>query len=229
MHVIDDKGDQLRDVIESKDGAVARLIMRNGQPLTNEADQAEQARLKGMIASPSNFAKHIKNDETGRKIADDIIKLMPDAMIYTYTPGQPQTSQNPGSQQIVLDFEPNPKFKPPTTTSESLSGLQGRVWIDSKTRQLVRMEGNLFRPVNLGWGMLAHIYPGGKLTLDQTDAGGNRWIFTHFDQKVTVRALMVKNVNVRVNVSASDFQILPGPIPYQEAIKMLLATPLPTN
>ena len=28
------------------------------------------------------------------------------------------------------------------------------------------------RGVNFGWGMVAHIYPGGKLKLDQTNAGG---------------------------------------------------------
>ena len=46
--------------------------------------------------------------------------------------------------------------------------------------------------INFGWGMVAHIYPGGKLVLEQTDAGGGRWIFTHFTEQLTVRALMVK-------------------------------------
>jgi hypothetical protein len=41
-----------------------------------------------------------------------------------------------------------------------------------------------------------------------------------------VRALMVKTLTVRSNSSASNFQII-GPMSYQDAIRMMLATPLP--
>lgn len=227
MHVVDEKGNQTRDIIESKDGSVARLILRDGRPLTEDEDKAERQRLNDMLASPSDFAKHIKEDASGRKIADQMIRLMPDAMLYTYTPGQPQTGSNSGALQVVLDYKPNPAFKPPSLTAEALTGLQGRLWIDAKTRHLVRMEGSIFRGVNFGWGMLAHIYPGGRLVLEQTDAGAGRWIFTHFTEEVRVRALMVKTVTVHADISASAFQTLPGPISYQDAIQMLLNTPLP--
>ncbi len=188
MHVRDDKGEQVRDVIESKDGSVARLVQKNGHVLTADEDQAERERLESVIASPSDYYKHVRNEESGRKLADSIIRLMPDAMTFTYTPGQPQSGTNHGAPEIVMDYEPDPKWKPPTTTSAALTGLKGRMWLDAKTRQLVRMEGDIFQGVNFGWGMLAHIYPGGKLALEQTDAGGNRWIYTHFTQKVSVRA-----------------------------------------
>lgn len=226
MHVIDTKGDRVRDVIESKDGTVARLILKDGRPLTDEEDKGERQRLNDMLTSPSNYAKHVKNDASGRKIADSLLKLMPDAMLYTYAPGQPQTGKNPGSLEIVLDYKPNPKFSPPTTTAEALTGLQGRVWIDAKSRYVVRMEGSVFRGVNFGWGMLAHIYPGGKLVIEQTHAGGGRWIFTRFDEQLTIRALMVKTLNIKANIEASDFQTI-GPISYQDAIHLLLNTPLP--
>jgi hypothetical protein len=80
--------------------------------------------------------------------------------------------------------------------------------------------------VNFGWGMLAHIYPGGKLVLNQTDAGGNRWIFTDFSMQLTVRALMVKTLSVNSHVQASDFKTIPA-MSYQDAIHLLLAAPLP--
>jgi hypothetical protein len=228
MHVIDAKGDQIRDVIESKDGTVARLILKDGRPLTEDEDKAERERLTDMVASPSAYAKHVKNDGEGRKLADQLMRLMPDSMIYSYAPGQPQTGKNVGLQ-IVIDYEPNPKFSPPITAAEALTGLKGRLWIDAKSRQLVRMEGTIFRAVNFGWGMLAHIYPGGHLVLDQTNAGGSRWIFTRFVEDVNVRALMVKTIHIHTNVEASSFQTLPGPISYQDAIRMLLDTPLPTK
>jgi hypothetical protein len=227
MHSVNERGDRVRDVIESRDGTVARLILRDGKPLTEEEDNAERQRLNDMLASPSAFAKHIRNGESERKIADRLAPLMPDAMLYSYTPGQPQTGNNNGRLEVVLDYKPNPKFVPPNTEAEALTGLEGRVWIDAKTRHLVRMEGTVSHGVNFGWGMLAHIYPGGKLTLDQTSAGGDRWIFTHFSMTMNVRALMVKSLNLHSNVETSAYQTLPGPMSYQDAIHLLLDTPLP--
>lgn len=228
MHILDAKGDQVRDVVESRDGSVARLIFRDGKPLTEEQDKNERERLNNMVGDPAGFARHIKNNSSGKKIADQLIRLMPDAMIYTYVPGQPQTGKNPGMTEVVIDYEPNPKFHPPTTTAEALTGLRGRAWMDVKTKQIVRMEGEIFRGVNFGWGMLAHIYPGGHLVIEQADAGNGRWIFTHFTERVTVRALMVKTLNIKTDVDASNFQTVPA-MSYQDAIRMLLNTPLPAR
>lgn len=226
MHVVDAKGDQVRDVIESRDGTVARMILRDGKPLTEKQDRDERERLNDMLKHPDAFAKHIKDTESGKKIADQLMRLMPDAMIYTYVPGQPQTGRRPGITEIVLDYEPNPNFHPPSTTSEALTGLRGRAWIDMKTKTVVRMEGNIFRSVNFGWGMLAHIYPGGQLSLDQTEAPNDRWIFTHFKERISVRALMVKTLNIQADIDGWDFQAIPS-MSYQDAIRELLNTPLP--
>ena len=228
METVNEKGSQVRDVIESKDGTVARLILKDGRPLTPEQDEGERERLNDMIASPAAYAKHVKNGDSEKKMADTLVPLMPDAMINTYTPGQPQSGRNGGALEIVLDYKPNPKWVPPNTEAQALTGLEGRVWIDAKTRYVVRMEGTIFRGVNFGWGMLAHIYPGGKVVLNQTDAGGDRWIFTDFSMQLNVRALMVKTLNIHSTAKASGFQTL-EPLSYQDAIHLLLSTPLPNK
>jgi hypothetical protein len=226
--LIDAKGDELRDVIETKDGTVARLIMRDNRPLTAEEDQNERDRLNNLLGHPGDFSKHVKTQAAGKKIAIDLIKLMPDAMIYTYASGQPQTPKSP-DPQVVIDFTPNPKFNPPSLYSEGLLGLRGRMWIDAKTGEIVRIEGDIFQSINWGWGMLAHIYPGGKVDLEQTDASGPRWNMTQFHEQVTVKALMVKTLKVNAEGEVSCFQALPGPMSYTDAIHQLLSTPLPRN
>lgn len=234
VHVIDQHGDRTRNVIEAREGTVARTILRDGQPLTKAEDAAERERLSDMLSSPSVFARHIKNDAERKKLAVDLVKRMPDAMIYTYTPGQPQAltlqrtpADASSSAQVVLDYRPNPQWKPPTTTSEALTGLEGRMWIDPGSRQLLRMEGHIFQGVNLGWGMLAHIYPGGKLVLEQGDAGGGRWIYTHFTEEATVRALMLKTMSVHTDITSSAHHPLPAPVSYQDAIHRLLDAQTP--
>jgi hypothetical protein len=225
METTNEKGTQVRDVIESKDGTVARLILKDGKPLTPDQDKAEQQRLNDMIASPSAYFKHVKSSDSEKKMADTMVPMMPDAMINTYTPGQPQSGRNGGAREIVLDYKPNPKWVPPTTEAQALTGLEGRVWIDEKTHYLVRMEGTISHGVNFGWGMLAHIYPGGNLVLNQANVGGDRWIFTDFSMQLTVRALMLKTISIRSSAKASGFQAL-EPMSYQDAIRLLLAKPL---
>lgn len=226
QRTIDSRRDELRDVIESKDGTVARLLKRGDHPLTAEEDQAERDRLNGLIEHPSEFQSHVARDQKGKKQAIVMIRLMPEAMIYTYASDQ---TPAPGSSgpQVVIDYAPNPRFNPPTTESEALSGLRGRIWIDAKAKTIVRMTSEVFQAVNFGWGILAHVYPGGKVDVEQTNAVDGRWNMTSFHEHVTVKALMVKTISVNSEVHSFDFQQLPGSMSYQDAIRMLLATEPP--
>ena len=227
MHIRDAKGDQLRDIIESKDGAVARLIQRDGRPLTPDEDTAERERLQDMLDSPAAFSKHIKGDTTGKKTAVEVIRSVPDAMLFTYVPGQPQREHAAAGAppEVVIDFEPNPAYHAPTMAGEALTGLKGRAWIDPRTHFLTRMEGHIFQPVSLGL-VLAKIYPGGELLFEQAEVVPNRWLFTHFAEHLNIRALMVKTMKQNSDLEGSQHTEV-APMSYQDAIHTLLATPLP--
>lgn len=221
-HVVNQKGDRIRDVVESKDGSIARTLMEGGKPLSPEADEAERQRLQNLSASASDFAKHVKEDTTDKKLAADLIRLMPDAMIYTPAPGMADAHSPAGAHLVIFDFEPNPKWTPPSTTSEALTGLKGRVWIDASSGFVTRLDGEIFRSVNIGWGMLAHVYPGGKLSFEQVNVGNNRWIYSHFADQAHVRALLLKTIDISADITASNFQRLPGSLTFQQAIALLL-------
>src|SRR5260370_41272622 len=113
METTNERGKQVRDVIESKDGTVARLILKDGKPLTPEQDKAERQRLNDMIASPAAFAKHVKNTESEKSMADKLVPMIADAMINTYTPGQPRSGRNGGAPGNVLDHKPDTKCGSP--------------------------------------------------------------------------------------------------------------------
>jgi len=190
----------------------------------------EHDRLQAMLDSPSAYAKHEKGDATGKKTGADMIKLMPDAMIYTYAPGQPQRPNRvmhaDDLPEIVLDYKPNPAWTAPNMTADALTGIEGRLWIDAKTHYLIRIEGTVFRPINFGL-FLAHVYPGGKLTFEQTKASEQRWIFTRFTENVELRVL-VKTLKEDTDIGAEDFSTVPE-MSYQDAIKMLWATRCPQS
>lgn len=229
VHKVDERGDITRDVIESRDGSVARLVLRDGKPITAEEDAAERKRLEQMLESPSDFAKHHKKNSSARGYSSSLVKLMPEAMIYTYAPGQPQPA-GASSSQVVIDFKPDPKFKPPSMIADLLTGIEGRLWIDAKAHVLTRAEARVVHPVDFGWGVLARIYAGGTIEFEQSPIGNsNYWIYSRVDQNLRIREVMVKVAQHKGVMTASNLRLLPNNLSYQEAIHKLLDTPLPTH
>ena len=223
-HRVDDKNDVVRDVIETPDGNVARLILRDGHSLSREEDTAERSRLKGI--SKSSLQKKKKQESSGQSLAVDLIGAMPKAMLYSYAPGQPQ-SRSGAHDEIVLDYKPNPAFHPTSTPQEGLTGLEGRMWIDGKDHHLIRMDGHIIRNVNLAWGLVARIYPGGTIQMTQAKIGEGRFVYESLLMDLTIRELLVRTVHMKSMMRAENFQALPHTLSSDEAIRTLLDTPLP--
>jgi hypothetical protein len=222
----DARGDTTREYMETQEGMVARLVERNGQPLTAAEDAGERQRLQDQIDAPADFLKHHAHDKSQRADASQLVRLLPQAMLYSYAPGQPQP-EGAHSAQIVIDYKPNPAFHPPSTRAELLTGIEGRVWIDARSRRMTRIEGDVLRPVDFGYGLVARIFPGGKIMLEQTDAGGDRWVYSRLSEHIQVRVLLVKNLVQSTEASSWDFRLLPSHPHYQDAIKQLLAMQIP--
>jgi hypothetical protein len=200
------------------------MVERDGKPLSPDQDAAERARLNDILKSPQDYLKHEERGGAARNYSIQLLKLMPSAMIYTYASDQPQPSAD-ASRQVVIDFRPDPAFHPPTMISEVLTGLAGRIWIDSRTRTFTRIEGHVLRPVNFGWGFVAKIYPGASIKLEQKLVGGKRWVFSHLDEDLTIRAVMLHTVADKTSMTAWNFELLPAPMSFQQAVRSLLATP----
>jgi hypothetical protein len=227
MHKIDNKEDITREVIETREGSVARLIERNGQKLTAEEDAAERQRLNDILASPADFVRHHKRDDATRNDSIQLVQQMPQAMVFTYVPGQPQLLGTTG-RQIVIDFEPDKNYRTPETIDNLLTGVKGRMWIDAQSRRVVRIEGLIVQSVNFGWGILGKINQGGTIVLEQANATGERWIYSRLDTHLNMR-VVIKNIAMNDKMIASDFRPLPGPVSVQEAVHTLLAMPVPVR
>jgi hypothetical protein len=89
---------------------------------------------------------------------------------------------------------------------------------------MVHLDGHISHAVNIGWGMVAHIYPGGTVSVQQAGPIGNRWIVEHIVEQLTIRALMVKTLKQRMVFDTSGYQPVPA-MKFQQAVKMLLDTP----
>jgi len=223
---VDAKGDTTREIIETRDGNVARLVERDGKPLTAADDAGERNRLNDEINDPEAFIKHHKRDKAMRADIKSLVQLMPQAMIYIYAPGQPQRS-GIDPREIVIDFHPDPSFHPPTMEADLLTGIEGRAWIDPRSHCMTHIEARVLHAVNFGFGVVAKIFPGGTVVFEQTRAVGDRWAYSHMEEHLTTRVLLVKTLPENTVMTSSDFRPMPSLLPYQDAVRMLLAMQIP--
>ena len=219
VHRLDSKEDSVRDLVETRDGNVARTLSRNGATLSAAQEQAEAARLQALLSSAG--VRH-HPEETAGRYGLDLIGAMPAAMEYTWVSGQPQL-QHVNALQAVLDFKPRAGFQPATTTQSLLTGLAGRVWIDQDTHHLLRIEVTAVKDLNIAFGLLARVYKGGNMLYEQVPVGGGHDAYTHIEIDVRLRELMVKTVPYHSVLDASDIRLLPSVPSLQEGVTLLLA------
>ncbi len=209
--------DNTKDIIETRDGDVARLVALNGQPLSAQASQDELDRLN-LLANHPEVQQHRKLRE--QKDADRVnrlMRLLPDAFLYR----SEGTVACAAGQCYRLGFSPNPRFTPPDVEAGIFRGMAGEVWIDKTQERLTRLDAHLISNVDFGWGILGKLDEGGTIQIEQADIGGRNWQVTFLKLNLRGKALMVKSLNVQITEQASHFSPVPAGIDYRQAIQLL--------
>lgn len=206
-------------IIETRDGAVARLLSINGVPLPPADDRKEQTRLDTLVANP-DLQRHRKQSEdtdTGRALK--VLRALPQAFLYQ----DAGPTDTPAGQAEKFTFRPNPIFDPPDLETEVLTAMSGELWIDAAHERVTRLEGHLDQNVDFGWGVLGELYKGGSIVIEQADVGGGQWRTVHFKMQMSGRVFF----RTRVFDTAEEetgFEPVPLSMGYVQAIEMLLSS-----
>lgn len=213
-----------KEICETADGAVARLIAVNDAPLSPADEQREQARLDQLLSDPSRQRrrKQSQDQDTGR--AMKVLRSLPSAFLYEYA-GAGQAATGPVAR---YRFKPNPKFDPPDIETQVLKEMTGELWIDPAQERVVRLDGRLQEDVDYAWGILGRLYKGGTIRIEQAPVGENQWRIVHFDMKMSARVLFKTKV-FDTTEDESQFVPVPAGLRYQQAIAMLRDNKTITN
>jgi hypothetical protein len=223
LHKRDDRRDTTKEIVETKDGDVARLVAVGGKPLSAEADRAELARLDNLAAHPELQEQRYKQELEDAKRVTDLLNLMPDAMVYKMEATEPCIS----GQCYRMSFAPKPGWNGPALESDLLRGVAGEVWVDTRQNQLVRLDANFISDVNFGLGLLARLYQGSTARLEQADVrsqignGGTDWELTGLTLDIKGKALLFKAIDVQTTEQTSHYAEVPPGFGYRDAIRML--------
>lgn len=206
----------IKEILETRDGAVARLVAINDHPLSAADEQKEQARLDALLADPGKqrHRKQAEDVDAGR--AMKVLRALPAAFVYQYA----GTGQGPTGTVAKYTFKPNPRFDPPDLETQVLTQMVGEIWIDIAQERVARLEGHLQQDVDFGWGILGRLNKGGWIVLEQAGIGEHQWRMVHFQMSLTGRVVFKTKV-FDTTEDESRFAPVPVGLRYQQAIQML--------
>ena len=218
LHKIDDGRINTKEIVETKDGDVARLIAVGDKPLSPEAQQAEIDRLNNLLAHPEIQEHRHKKEQEDSNRENEMIRLLPDGFLFHFE-GMVDGANGPAYR---LTFKPNPNFQPPDREAEVYHGMAGELWIDQREERIIKLQAHLISDVDFGWGILGKLYKGGSILVEQKDVGDGKWEGTHMKLDLHGKALMIKTLTFETTEDASDFEPVPAQWSYKDAVHMLL-------
>src|SRR5580658_5341517 len=83
QHKVDPKGSVVKQIVETKDGDVARLIEKDGKPLPPDEEQAELNRLNNLLEHPEIQEHRHKKEQEDSARGDEMVRMLPDAFLFT--------------------------------------------------------------------------------------------------------------------------------------------------
>jgi hypothetical protein len=210
-----------KEIVETRDGDVARLISINDQPLSQADEQKEQARLQALFDNPGlqQHRKQSEGSDTERALS--VLRVLPTAFLYQFA----GTVSTPNGAVEKFTFKPNPQFDPPDMMTGVLTAMAGEIWVDPVEERVVRLAGSLQRNklVYLGLGELDK---GGSIEIEQADVGGHQWRIVHLKLKMNVRELIKIKPSDSVQ-EYTEFAPVPANMSYKDAIQMLRSNSWP--
>jgi hypothetical protein len=213
IHREDEKGSQDRDVIDTKDGQIARTLLINGQPLTPEQRTADEARMKKLVDDPSERAKRDKRAKDDEDKVAQMFKAIPDAFIFKYEGAE--------DGQVRLSFFPNPHYEAPTRELQVFRSMSGKMWIDRAGLRMTRLDGSLFEDVTFGWGLLGRLNKGGAFSVTQNRVADDHWEIVSLDVRMSGHAVVFKTINVKQLQRITGFHRISDTMTISEAYQLL--------
>jgi len=209
-----------KEIAETRDGDVARLVAVNDQPLSQAEEQQEQARLDALLSDPSRQRHRKQSEESDTGIVLKLLRMLPQAFLYEYE----GVGQGSSGAVEKFRFRPNQDFNPPDMETQALTAMTGELWIDAAEERVTRLEGHLEQDTNYGWGILGKLDKGGWIVLEQAEVGARQWRIARFQIKMELRILF-KTKDFDSVQEMTQYEPIPDNLDYRQAIQLLRGGP----
>jgi hypothetical protein len=202
-----------KEVVQTGQGSLDRLVAVDGQPLTAKEQQDEKERIGNLVRNP---AEQQNLEQTRKKDAEQckaFFKMLPDALTFIYA--------GRDGDLIKLRYRPNPSFQPPSREARVFHEMEGEMWVQETQRRLVRLQGQLVADVKFAGGLLGHLEKGGHFNVEQRELSPGQWDLTFMEVDMKGKALFFKTIDVNEKEYRGDFRTVPDGLTLAEAADIL--------
>lgn len=205
-----------KEIVETREGAVAMLVAVNDSAPSAADAQKEQARLDSLLADASKQRRRKQSQDEDARRALEVLRVLPKAFLY-----QPAGSFGTAAGTIEkFTFIPNPQFDPPDLETQVLTAIKGEIWIDAARARVVRLEGRLQHDVDFGWGILGRLNKGGWIVMEQAEVGEGQWRVVRFKMSMSGRVVF-KTRSFDTTEEQTQFAPVPVGLGYRQGIQIL--------
>jgi hypothetical protein len=185
---------------------VERLIAKNDQPLSGKDAAKEEERINKITSERKNEsaedrAKRQAEEEKQREKNREFVHEVADAYDF-HLLGNEMLN---GRDTWVIGAEPRPGFQAHSKEAEILPKYHGRLWIDKKELQLVKLDVEAIDTVSFGW-VLARIHKGTRLVIGQVRVNDEVWLPQHVNFRFDARIALFKNYNEEDEDTFRDYK-----------------------
>ena len=210
-------GEFLYQVVETDHGSVKKKLKRNGQPLTPDELKAEDTRIQSFVNDPSQQAKQRKDGEQDDKRAEDMLRLLPDAFLWTIKSTTGDTT--------TLAFTPDPNFSAPSMEARVFAAMAGELVIHKTQNRIQTIKGRLIHDVKFGYGLLGRMNEGGTFNVERREITPGIWAITESHVHIDGHVLLFKTISEQEDEVKTDFRRTPPDTTLEQAATILKAEP----
>jgi hypothetical protein len=210
------KGTEIREMVQTRDGIVARVVARNDQPLSAEDRKKDDERLRKLLSDTRAQEERRREQQQDEERAKKLIRSLPDAFNYEYDGLEPAKT----GPQVRLRFSPNPDFEPPSRETLIFKQMVGTMWVDAAGQRIARLDASLTEDVSIGWGIIGRLNRGGRFFMEQTKLD-ETWVISRMSLDFTGRALLFKKLVIRQTQSTYDFKRVPSGLTLAQGVELL--------
>ncbi|HEV7550232.1 MAG TPA: hypothetical protein VGP65_01025 [Candidatus Angelobacter sp.] len=195
----------------------SRLIMVDDKPLGDKEEKKEDEKLENFLAklrneSPEDRQKRIdkerKQREESRAYRQDV------ANAYDFRIAGEEELE--GAKTWVIEATPRKDFKPTQPHADMLKKIKGKMWIDKKEYNWIRVEAEATDTISFGL-FLFRIHPGSRFSFQQLHLNNEVWLLRSLYIHGGARIALLKNEAVEQEDTFSNYKkfsstitILPG-------------------
>lgn len=209
------------EVTPLEGSAYRRLVSRNGKPLSEEEEAAEQAKLEQSIQerrdeTPKQREKRIRQYEKRRDRYRKAISEIPDAFNFRLL-GEELVHSRP---VYVIEAVPRPGYEPRNLNSRILTKMKGTLWVDKATYAWTRAEAELIEDFTIGW-ILVRVHKGTRAVVETFPLQDGAWGLRRLWYETSYRIGLIKYGHVRQENHYSDYR------KFEADSRIVSVTPIP--